>query len=151
MIIDNQGFLGLGNGAFNPAFPIHVKASGAHLSRGGIWTDGSSRGIKQDIEPLAEDDARAALAALTPVRYASRLDPTERHVGFIAEDVPDLVASPDRQSLSPMDIVAVLTRVVQDQQLQMQDQQRLVREQQAALAELRAELAALRRSVGQAR
>jgi hypothetical protein len=151
MIIDNEGYLGLGDGAFNPAHPIHVQATGARLTTGGIWTDGSSRGIKQDIEPLAEDDARAALAALTPVRYASRLDPTERHVGFIAEDVPDLVASPDRQSLSPMDIVAVLTRVVQEQQLQMQDQQRLVREQQAALAELRAELAALRQSVGQAR
>jgi hypothetical protein len=35
-------------------------------------------------------------------------------VGFIAEDVPELVATKDRKGLSPMDIVAVLTKVVQD-------------------------------------
>jgi hypothetical protein len=30
--------------------------------------------------------------------------------------VPELVATQDRKSLSPMDIVAVLTKVTQDQQ-----------------------------------
>lgn len=40
----------------------------------------------------------------------------ERHVGFIAEDVPELVATENRRGLSPMDIVAVLTRVVKAQQ-----------------------------------
>ena len=37
-------------------------------------------------------------------------------MGFIAEDVPDLVATKDRKGLSPMDIVAVLTKVLQEQQ-----------------------------------
>ncbi len=37
-------------------------------------------------------------------------------MGFIAEDVPELVATSDRQGLSAMDIVAVLTKVVQEQQ-----------------------------------
>lgn len=36
-------------------------------------------------------------------------------VGFIAEDVPDIVATNTRKSLSPMDIVGVLTKVVQEQ------------------------------------
>ena len=40
--------------------------------------------------------------------------PTEKRVGFIAEEVPDLVATKDRKGLSPMDIVAVLTKVVQE-------------------------------------
>lgn len=40
----------------------------------------------------------------------------ESYVGFIAEDVPELVATGDRQGLSAMDIVAVLTKVVQAQQ-----------------------------------
>ena len=40
-------------------------------------------------------------------------------MGFIAEDVPDLVATEDRRSLSPMDIAAVLTRVVKAQQQQI--------------------------------
>jgi acetolactate synthase small subunit len=37
-------------------------------------------------------------------------------VGFIAEDVPDLVATTDRKGLSAMDIVAVLTKAVKEQQ-----------------------------------
>ena len=48
----------------------------------------------------------------------------EAHVGFIAEDVPDLVASRDRKGLSAMDIVAVLTKVVQRQQAALADQRR---------------------------
>ncbi len=40
----------------------------------------------------------------------------EEHVGFIAEEVPDLVATKERNGLSPMDIVAVLTKVVKEQQ-----------------------------------
>ena len=43
-------------------------------------------------------------------------DQQETYVGFIAEDVPELVATGDRQGLSAMDIVAVLTKVVQEQQ-----------------------------------
>ncbi len=44
----------------------------------------------------------------------------KRCVGFIAEDVPELVADVTRQRLSVMDIVGVLTKVVQSQQIQLQ-------------------------------
>ena len=40
--------------------------------------------------------------------------------GFIAEDVPELLANKDRNGLSPMDIVAVLTKVVQEQQKKLE-------------------------------
>jgi hypothetical protein len=110
---------------------------------------------QEDIAPLSADAAHAALEQLAPVTFAYRADPRERHVGFVAEDVPALVATPDRKGLSPMDIVAVLTRVVQAQQRAVQDhrnvvqeQQRVMQEYQAALAELRAELAALRPATG---
>jgi hypothetical protein len=76
------------------------------------------------------------VANLSPVTFTYRLAPSEQHVGFIAEDVPDLVATPDRTGLSPMDIVAVLTRVVQDQQ-------KAIERQQTAIAELAAKIAAL--------
>jgi hypothetical protein len=78
-----------------------------------------------------------AFKELTPVTYAYRADPTEHHAGFIAEDVPDLVASGDRTGLAPMDVVAVLTKVVQEQQKNMEIQQRTIESQQAQLAELR--------------
>jgi hypothetical protein len=91
-------------------------STGASLSAGGVWTNASSRELKQDILELSSEEARETLEGMTPVRYAYRADPAEKHVGFIAEDVPDLVATQDRKGLSPMDMVAVLTRVVQEQQ-----------------------------------
>ena len=53
---------------------------------------------------------------LNPVKFQYKAEPGQQYVGFIAEDVPDLVARNDRKSLSPMDVVAVLTKVVQEQQ-----------------------------------
>jgi hypothetical protein len=54
--------------------------------------------------------------------------------------VPDLVATSDRKGMSPMDVVAVLTRVVKEQQEAIQGQNKVVavltgvvKEQQAAM------------------
>jgi hypothetical protein len=95
-------------------------ASGAHVSAGGVWTNSSSRALKENISELTVAEALATLAALEPVHFNYLSDTAEAHVGFIAEDVPDLVASNDRQGLSAMDIVAVLTRVIQAQQVQIE-------------------------------
>jgi len=91
-------------------------ASGATCTAGGVWTNASSRELKENIEGLTPEEAAAALEVLAPVKYNYKADKAERHVGFIAEEVPDLVASKDRKTLSPMDVVAVLTKVVQEQQ-----------------------------------
>ncbi len=52
---------------------------------------------------------------MSPVRYVYKNSGDEEYMGFIAEDVPDLVAMNDHKSLSPMDIVAVLTTVTKEQ------------------------------------
>jgi len=114
MIIDNAGNVGFG-GITSVTNPIQ-HANGAFLSAGGTWTNASSRDLKQDISDVTNDEAMQALKALQPVHFAYKVDPKEKHVGFIAEDVPSIVATKDRKSLSPMDIVAVLTKVVQEQQ-----------------------------------
>jgi len=49
------------------------------------------------------------------VKFSYKADLEEKHVGFIAEDAPELVATKDRKGMSPMDVVAVLTKVVQEQ------------------------------------
>ena len=79
-----------------------------------------------------------ALAALSPVRYVYKNSRDEEYVGFIAEDVPDLVASNDRKSISPMDIVAVLTTVTKDQKAKVTEQ---MAEKDAEISALRDELA----------
>ena len=114
MRIDSTGRIGIGG----VTAPVHAleHSSGAHLTTGGAWINASSRELKQDIEELAAEEAVETLNGLDPVKYAYKRDPQEHHVGFIAEEVPDLVATGDRKGLSPLDIVAVLTKVVQEQQ-----------------------------------
>ena len=48
-------------------------------------------------------------------KFYYKADREDEHLGFIAEDVPELVATKDRKGLSAMDIVALLTKVVQQQ------------------------------------
>ena len=93
-----------------------TSSTGASLTAGGVWTDKSSREAKENIRTLSSEEAIDTLTGLNPVRYNYKVDRDEKHVGFIAEDVPELVATKDRKNLSPMDIVAVLTKVVQEQQ-----------------------------------
>jgi hypothetical protein len=116
--IDRDGNVGIG--ASRPVNPLEM-ASGAHVTAGGVWTNSSSRAAKENISDLSLEDAMATLAQLEPVRFNYKSDTGENHVGFIAEDVPELVATSDRQGLSSMDIVAVLTRVIQAQQQRIEE------------------------------
>lgn len=111
--IDKNGNIGFG--VNRPAHPLQLP-SGAYVSAGGVWTNSSSRARKENIESVTVEEALAALSQLEPVAFNYRNDANETYLGFIAEDVPDLVATENRESLSPMDVIAVLTRVVQDQQ-----------------------------------
>jgi hypothetical protein len=105
----------VGIGTISPAHPLEM-GSGAHVTAGGVWTDASSRDVKENIRDLTLKEAAAALGELRPTRFNYKADREEEHVGFIAEDVPEIVATRDRKGLSPMEIVAVLTRVVQEQE-----------------------------------
>ena len=91
-------------------------SSGAVCTAGGTWTDASSRDLKDDIAALSLDDAVATLSGLETVTYKYKAEMDDPRVGFIAEDVPEMVATNGRKGLAPMDIVAVLTKVVQQQQ-----------------------------------
>lgn len=112
IVQNSSGYVGLST--TSPSYPLHM-ASGAYVTSGGVWTNASSREYKKDIRALSSEDAMVAFNQLEPVSFKYKTD-DEQHVGFIAEDVPDLVASGDRKGLSSMDMVAVLTKVVQEQQ-----------------------------------
>jgi hypothetical protein len=114
MRITGSGNIGLNN-VPSPTNPIQ-HSSGASLTAVGVWTDASSRELKEDICDIDSAEARATLLGLEPVKFFYKADLQDLHAGFIAEDVPELVATKDRKTLSSMDIVAVLTKVVQDQQ-----------------------------------
>lgn len=113
LTIDREGNIGMGKS--RPAHPLDM-ASGAHVTAGGVWTNSSSIANKENIESLTLEEALVALADLEPVLFNYKNEPGEHHIGFIAEDVPELVATSDRKGVSSMDIVAVLTKIVQMQQ-----------------------------------
>lgn len=118
---DNNYFAGyVGIGTTSPSHLLQVGSGGAY-SDGTGWYTGSSREYKQNIKELSTEEALFAFNNLNPVTFKYKIDNTQTHAGFIAEDVPDLVAAKDRKGLNPMDIVAVLTRVIQEQQKKLSE------------------------------
>ena len=86
-----------------------IRAAGGLLQRAGPG------GIRVAVVRRTRYRDRSGNAGDT-VLPKGKAEPGEDYVGFIAEEVPELVASDGRQSMSAMDVVGVLTRVVQQQQ-----------------------------------
>lgn len=114
-VIEGAGDVGIG--LDNPTHLLHL--DGGAYCDGGAWVNGSSRAYKENITDLTTEEALDTLADLQPTSFTYKTDSEETFLGFIAEDVPDLVATNDRKGLVAMDIVAVLTKVVQTQQEQI--------------------------------
>jgi hypothetical protein len=102
----------------------------------GNWNPASSRELKENIKALTTDEATTALEGLNPVKYNYKKNKEEARVGFIAEDVPDLVAMNGRKSLGTVDIIAVLTKVIQEQQKFIQEQKKINIELKKRIVEL---------------
>lgn len=137
--IKSNGKVGIGNN--NPTHLLDVGTNGAYCSEG-AWADGSSPAYESNIHELTTEEALTALRELNPVRYTYTANPDEECLGFIAKDVPDLVPTADGKGLAPMDIVAVLTSVVQ-QRATIEDLEGSVDELAAQNAALGARMAAL--------
>jgi len=139
LILNPSGYGYVGIRTTSPSHPLQM-GSGAYCSTGGVWTNASSREYKTDVKQLTAERAIDALTQLNPVEFAYKTDSQEKHVGFIAEDAPALVATKDKKGMSPMDVVAVLTKVVQKQQ-------KVVQEQRTTIAELSRRLAVVEREM----
>jgi hypothetical protein len=77
---------------------------------------------------LDQEESLQALERLNPVRYNYKNKRDEEFLGFIGEDVPDLVAMNGRKGMRAMDIVAVLTKVAQNQQRKISEQKKSIEE-----------------------
>lgn len=122
-----------------PTYLFEVGTNGAFCN-GGAWVDGSSREYKENIEALSAGEAAEAFDKLEPVKFKYRGGDAEIYVGFISEDVPELVAMNDRKGLNAMDLVAVLTKIVQEQR-------KILREQQDSILALREDIAKLKEDI----
>ncbi len=113
---NTNGTIGVGVSSFDPSVNVLEFANSARLTKGGVWTNASSRKLKNNITDISAEVALNTIKALKPVTFTYKIEPTESYAGFIAEDVPKIVATNGRQSLAAMDFVAVLTKLVQEQQ-----------------------------------
>ena len=143
MTIQSGGEVGINNRF--PTHPLEVgedntDGNGAHVTVGGVWTDGSSREFKENIMEVGADEAQQVVMNLNPVKYNYKVEPGEQYVGFIAEDVPELVATSTRKHLAPMDIVSVVTKVVQDQQRTIDEQQATIQKLQQRLEQVESQM-----------
>lgn len=88
-------FRGLANGSWLlPAHPIHVgdasissSGNGAHLTAGGVWTNGSSRSFKRDFVSIDGERILDGLLKLPLARWRYRSEEAHvSHIGPMAED-----------------------------------------------------------------
>jgi hypothetical protein len=86
-----------------------------------VPSESSAIANQENVAELSAEDALVALGNLEPVTFSYAEDEGERRVGFVAKDATQMATATDRNKLSAMDIVAVLTRVVQEQQQQIKD------------------------------
>ncbi len=127
-------------GSTSPSYKLQVwnDAETAYgYSDGGSWQTGSSKAFKEHIKELTANEAIAAFEALRPIRYYYKGMQDEEHLGFIAEDVPEIVANSKRDAISAMDIATLLTKVVQEQQKSMLEQQKTITVLKEEIAELK--------------
>ncbi len=137
VIISTDGYVGIGQAPTNPIDTSVAIANGAYLDTNGVWQQGSSKTFKKNITAITSGEALDTLAELNPVKYNYIKDEDqEEYAGFLAEDVPELVASKNRKTLNAMDVVAVLTKVVQQQQKSMEDQRKTIDELKNRITEL---------------
>ena len=135
----------VGIGTDDPFWPLQVGDTGTGAYCDGLnWVDVSSREAKEDIAELDTQEAIETLRKMTPVKFSYKQDAhKETNLGFIAEDVPELVATQGRKGMVSMEVVAVLTKVVQEQQALIDSQKKAFDAQQTVIAELSARIANL--------
>jgi hypothetical protein len=119
----NTGF-----GVNNPGFPLAM-ASGARVTSLGTWTNASDKRIKKDIEPTKY--GLSEVLKMRPVDY-NMIKSNEPQVGFIAQEmrkiVPEVVngiegdvSKVEILGISYGNLVAVLTKAIQEQQVIIDD------------------------------
>jgi len=97
-----------------------------HLNYAADWPDGiryygallsaCTRELKENIEEFSSAEAAAILESLNPVKFSFKADDRKApHLGFVAEDSPDLVTSADKKAVNHDHIIAVLTKMVKEQ------------------------------------
>lgn len=98
----------------------------------------SSKTLKEDIVELSRHEVAEALSQLHPVKFHYKTSaPGHVSAGFIAEEVPDLLATTDHHGVKLMDVIAVLTKAVQEHRHVVKQLSAKVKKQDQEIAQLK--------------
>ena len=71
--------------------------------------------------------AYSILNELKTVKFAFKDDSSKKeNIGFIAEDVPDIVSSKDHKQIRYIEIISVLTKIVKEQDKKIRELERKI-------------------------
>ncbi|NEP18941.1 MAG: hypothetical protein F6J97_18915 [Leptolyngbya sp. SIO4C1] len=75
----------------------------------------SSAALKHNITDFTSQEAFELLKAMSPVKYSFSSDESQKpHIGFISENMPDLVTSVDKRAIHSLEVIAILTQIVKE-------------------------------------
>lgn len=124
LTVDSSSNIGIGKA---PADDYKLDVDGN--VRATNFAQTSSRTYKENIASLPVKKALELLNKLKPVTFNYKTENGKKqNIGFIAEDVPQIFSTADHKSVVLMDIIGVLTTVVQKQQKEAQDMRKQVNE-----------------------
>lgn len=137
-------FRGNPDGSFFPAsFPIHVgeasianSGNGAHLTTGGVWTNGSSRTFKEGFGAIDTGEILERLLALPLLQWRYRGSDTALHLGPMAEDFKAAFGlGGDERYIGTVDADGVALAAIQGLHRKLEDENAMLRRELARLAQ----------------
>ncbi|WP_151735260.1 tail fiber domain-containing protein ['Paenibacillus yunnanensis' Narsing Rao et al. 2020] len=132
LTVDDTGNVGIGKPAADD-YKLDVDGN----MRAKNFAQTSSRTFKDNITALPVKKAVELLGKLKPVTFSYKADNgKQQNIGFIAEEVPQIFATSDQKSVVLMDIIAVLTTVVQKQQKDAEGMHKQLKALQSQVAAL---------------
>src|SRR5215207_6767924 len=121
--IDNGGGRTLDLRADGSALDLESNGADLYINNNGVpvrirnQQSVSSRDLKDNIADFTTREATEALEGLNPVSFTWKDDGKKtRHIGFITEDAPRIAKSADEKAIIPVHILAILSKVLQEQQ-----------------------------------
>lgn len=130
-----------GTGTGNHYFAGTISSTGNITSTGTMTSQGfyqsSLRSLKKDIKPFTASATKILDSAQVRTFVYKADSANVTHIGFIADEVPDAMASPQRQGVDQANTTALLVKALQETTVRLEAMEKRVAELEKQLKEKR--------------